>query len=350
MSETTEAAVLFELGAPLRLVELELPAPRPGQLLVDVAYSGICHTQLLEARGKRGPDRFLPHTLGHEGSGVVADVGSGVTKVRPGDGVVLSWLKGSGLDVASTVYRSDAGPVNSGAISTFMRRTITCENRVTPVPAALSLRAAALLGCAIPTGFGIVFNTARVEPGATVAVYGLGGIGLSAVLGARLAGASRIIAVDVVEAKLAAAIELGATDGVDASRTDVRAAIQELTEGRGVDCAIEAAGRRESMESAFRSTRYNGGMCVLAGNLPAGQTIAIDPMDLIRGRRILGTWGGETVPDRDIPRYARLCLSGALELEKLISHEYPLADVNVGLDELESGRLTRGVLRMTSAT
>ncbi|MFZ1988989.1 MAG: alcohol dehydrogenase catalytic domain-containing protein, partial [Alphaproteobacteria bacterium] len=155
---STLAAVLVETGKPLELLDLEIPALKPGQVLVDVAYSGVCQSQLNEISGKKGPDRYLPHVLGHEGAGVVAAIGEGVNKVRPGDRVVLSWLRGRGADVPGTVYQSKIGIVNSGAISTFMNRTVTCESRLTPLPANVPLREAALLGCAIPTGAGIVLN------------------------------------------------------------------------------------------------------------------------------------------------------------------------------------------------
>jgi S-(hydroxymethyl)glutathione dehydrogenase / alcohol dehydrogenase len=342
----TEAAVLCELKQPLKLMPLGLPELKPGQLLVEVAYSGVCHSQLLEVRGKRGPDRFLPHTLGHEGSGTVTAVGPGVTKVKPGDRVVLTWIKGAGADVPSTVYRNGHGPVNSGAISTFMRHTVTCENRVVPVPAAMPLREAALLGCAVPTGAGIVLNTAGVRPGSSVAVFGVGGIGMSAVLAADLIHAHPIIAVDVVDRKLDEARKVGATHTVNARQHDPLAAILELTGRRGVDYAVEAAGRRETMEAAFRAVRDGGGLCVLAGNLPAGEQIALNPMDLIRGKRIAGTWGGESQPDRDIPLYGALYLAGKLRLERLISHEYPLADINRAFDDLEQGQVARALIDM----
>ncbi len=347
MTRHTEAAVLFELGQPLRLVSLAIPALRSGQVLVDVAYSGVCRSQLLEVRGKRGPDRFLPHTLGHEGSGMVLDVGAGVTKVKPGDRVVLSWIRGSGADVPSTVYQSAEGPINSGSISTFMRQTVTCENRVTPVPDAMPLREAALLGCAIPTGVGIVLNTAGVRPGSSVAVFGVGGIGLSAVLAANLMNATTIIAVDVFDHKLAQASQVGATHLINARQQDSLSTILEITGGRGVDYAIEAAGRRETMETAFQAVRDNGGLCVLAGNLAGGEHISIDPFDLIKGKRIIGTWGGESQPDRDISLYANMYLAGRLKLDLLITHEYQLEDINLALDDLEQGKAGRALIDMT---
>ena len=345
----TVAAVLEELNKPLKIRELTIPDLKPGQVLVEVAYSGVCRSQLLEVRGKRGPDRFLPHTLGHEGSGTVLEVGAGVIKVKPGDRVVLSWIKGSGADVPSTVYQSAEGPINSGALSTFMRQTVTCENRVTPIPDTMPLREAALLGCAIPTGTGIILNTARVQPGSSVAVFGVGGIGLSAVLAADLVHATTVIAVDVFDHKLEQARQVGATHLINARQQDPLATILEITGGRGVNYAIEAAGQRETMETAFQAVHNNGGLCVLAGNLPHGGRISLDPFDLIRGKRIIGTWGGETQPDRDIPLYVDLYLSGKLKLDRLITHTYSLDDINQALDDLEHGKVGRALVDMASA-
>lgn len=348
MACQTEAAVLTEIGHPLHLMTLSMPDLKPGQVLVDIAYSGICRSQLLEVRGERGSDPFLPHTLGHEGSGTVIDVGPGVTKVKPGDHVVLSWIKGSGADVSSTVYQSAEGPINSGAISTFMRLTVTCESRVTPIPDAMPLREAALLGCAVPTGAGVVFNTARLRPDNSLAVFGVGGIGLSVVLAADLVRAKPIIAVDILDYKLQHARRLGATHLINGRRQDPLATILEITGGRGVDCAIEAAGRRETMEAAFQSVRDNGGLCVLAGNLPYRAHISIDPFDLIRGKRIVGTWGGETLPDRDIPMYVKQYLTGKLKVSELIADSYDLSDVNMALEDLGHGKVCRALVEMSS--
>lgn len=344
----TEAAVLTELGKPLELWDLEIPKLKPGQVLVEVAYSGLCHTQLLEARGAKGPDRFLPHTIGHEGSGTVLSVGSGVGKVKEGDRVVLSWIAGSGAVVGSTVYGGGPSKVNSGAISTFMRRTVTCESRVTKIPSDLPLREAALLGCAVPTGAGIVMNTAALPPGSSVAIFGMGGIGLSALLGAVIQRAAVIIAVDVSEEKLAQARALGATHTVNATKADPVTAILEATVRRGVDCAVEAAGKRQTMEMAFRSVRDNGGLCVLAGNLPHGESISIDPMNLIKGKRLVGTWGGESFPDRDIPIFVDLYRSGRLKLSPLIAREYPLSDINRAFEDLECGLAGRALISMAA--
>jgi len=342
----TEAAVLFEFNRPLRILTLTIPDLKPGQVLIKVAYSGLCHSQLNEVCGLKGEDKFLPHTLGHEGSGIVQDVGAEVRKVKPGDHVVLSWIKGSGADVLSTVYQSQEGPINSGAISTFMRHMVTCENRVIPIPESMPLREAALLGCAIPTGAGIVLNTARVRPGRSVAVFGVGGIGLSAVMASNLMNAGPIIGIDIFDHKLEMARKMGATHLINARVQDPLETILEITGKHGVDCAIEAAGCEEAMEVAFKSVRDGGGLCVLAGNLPSSKFISIDPMDLIKGKRIVGTWGGESQPDQDIPLYANLYLAGKLKLEALITHEYRLDEINQAFNDLGQGKVGRTLVKM----
>lgn len=346
MSDTTEAAVLTKIGDPLRIMELTIPELKPGQVLVDVTYSGVCHSQVNEVHGRRGPDPYLPHTLGHEGSGNVVKVGEGVKKVKPGDRVVLTWLKGEGADVPSTVYGSEIGPVNSGAISTFMRRTVTCENRLVPIPDSMPFREATLLGCAVPTGGGIVLNTMKVQEEDTVAVFGVGGIGMSAIASAAMQGAKVIIAVDVSDQKLERARLLGASHLIDARIQNPVDSVKEITNGKGVDFAVEAVGKREVMETAFRSVRDGGGCCVLAGNVPMGERISLDPFDLIRGKRIIGSWGGETDPDRDVESYVRFFSQGKLNLEPLITDSFPLERINEALTQLENGSVGRAMIEM----
>ncbi len=344
----TKAAVLYEIGKPLVIEELQIPEPQHGQVLVKVLYSGICHSQLNEIRGLKGDDKYLPHTLGHEGSGIVKTVGPGVRKVKPGDHVVLTWIKGDGLDAPSAIYRrSNGSVVNSGAISTFMEYSIISENRLIAISKEIPLREASLLGCAVPTGAGIVMNTAQVKPGSSVAVFGIGGIGLSAVMASSLMKADIIIAIDVFEHKLKQARQLGATHLINARQQDPLATILEITGGRGVDYAIEAAGQREAMETAFQAVRDNGGLCMLAGNLPQGECISLDPFDLIKGKRIAGTWGGESQPERDIPMFVDLYLSGKLKLDRLVTHSYSLDDINEALEDFEKGRIGRALIDMS---
>jgi len=343
----TLAAVLVNIHKPLVLLNLDFPKLIPGQVLIDIAYSGVCRSQINEIDGLKGEDKFLPHTLGHEGSGIVIDTSQDVTKVRPGDHVVLSWLKGTGLNVTSTVYQSPIGKVNSGSISTFMKSTIISENRLTVIPDSMPLREAALLGCALPTGAGIVLNNAKLQPGNSIAIFGLGGIGFSALLAAIISGAGLIIAVDVVEDKLINATLTGATHSINPLYQDVIHEIQKLTNGVGVDFSIEAAGRKQSMEFAFKSVKPNGGKCILAGNLPKDQTISIDPIDLIYGRRIVGSFGGETNTDADIPKYAEWFLSKKLPLSGMVTNEYCLNEINDAIIDLKNGGRTRTLINMS---
>lgn len=340
------AAVLEKLNSPLQLRKLKIPSLQKGQVLVKIAYTGICHTQLNELEGKKGEDKFLPHTLGHEASGTVLEIGEGITKVKPGDHVVLSWLKGKGLDVPSSQYLWNDQIVNSGAISTFMTHAIISENRVIPISKEIPLREAALLGCALPTGMGVIFNTLNVRPGKTIAIFGLGGIGMSAVLGAHLMHASKIIAVDVFEDKLKLAKELGADVTINAALCDPLSTILDLTEGQGVDYALEAAGQKKVMEAAFKSVKNKTGVCAIAGNLKHDERIEINPFDLILGKKIIGTWGGESNIDQDVAFYSSLIHKNKINLSPLISEEFELKDIMNAIDKLKSGKIIRGLIKI----
>lgn len=327
----------------LRVEELIVAPPGFGQVLVDMRASGICQTQLLEVRGKKGEDRFLPHLLGHEGAGVVRAVGEGVTKVAPGDTVLLSWIKGSGADVRGGQYQMGDTVCHAGPLVTFAEQVVVSENRVTRIVSGLPFEEAALLSCAVATGAGMVFHTARLLPGQTIAIFGAGGVGCAAMQAATLLRASRIFCVDVSEEKLAIARTHGATDPVLASEDSV-AKIREMTGGIGVDYAIDASGHPAAMENAHRVVKTGGGMAIIAGNPAHGATISIDPFALIQGKRLIGTWGGETVPDRDFPRLADLAARRLFNLSALISHRVTLEEVPSALAAMEKGLVTRAVL------
>jgi S-(hydroxymethyl)glutathione dehydrogenase/alcohol dehydrogenase len=340
----TRAAVLVELNQPLVVAELEVPALKKGQVLVEVLFSGVCHTQLLEMRGLCGPDKFLPHALGHGGVGRVLEVGPGVTKVKKDRKVVLSWMKGGGLDGGPVKFKWGAQDVGAGPIATFMSAAVISENRVSPLEDdRIPMRQAAILGCAAPTGFGLVFNTLRAQAGRSLAVFGLGGIGLCAVAAARVAGLRRVVAVDPRRDRLEVALAMGATnvlDAADAVPIELRA-----LEPRGFDYAIEATGSPAVMSQALECVRAQGGMAVIAGNARFGETLELDPHHFNQGKRLLGSWGGDNDPDRDFPEYARLVAGKKVDLSPLTSAVYPLSRVNVALDDLEAGRALRPLLQ-----
>lgn len=340
------AAILYALDQPLRVEEVEVPRPRQGQVLVRLAYSGVCHSQLMEVRGKRGVDPYLPHLLGHEGSGVVEQVGEDVEKVRPGDAVILTWIKGLGLDPGGARYRGADCFVNAGAVTTFNEYAVVSENRCVRLPKGVPLDIGALFGCAVLTGAGIVLNAICPRPESSMLVWGTGGIGLSAVMAARLCGCEKIIAVDVRGDPLDLAQEFGATHTINARQEDVQRRIREIAGEAGVDFAVEAAGRAHTIEQAFQAVRKGGGLCVFASHPPAEERICLNPHDLISGKQIRGSWGGESQPDTDIPRLAELYRNGRLPLERLISHRYPLEQVNSALEALEEGALGRGLIEL----
>jgi S-(hydroxymethyl)glutathione dehydrogenase/alcohol dehydrogenase len=341
----TEAALLVRTGEPLELAELELPALKPGQALVEIAYSGACGTQVMEWRGQKGEDKWLPHCLGHEGSGAVLECGTAVTRVKPGDKVVLSWLKGGGIEAGGATYQWQGRTVNAGAVTTFQRHAVVSENRLTRLPNDMPMDIAILLGCAAPTGMGVIFNVTKVRPGESVAVFGTGGIGLNACMGAAFAGAMPIIAIDPSAERRRLATSFGATHVIDPTETDVLAEIRKIVPG-GVDAAIEATGIPAVMAQALNATRSQGGRAVVIGNAKHGSSLTLDPSVFNQGKSLHGTWGGDSVPDRDYSRYGRLLASGRFDARALLSAPYSLARANDALTDLAAGRVGRPLIDM----
>src|SRR5689334_6850866 len=297
----TRAAVLVALNQPLVLADIELPASLDaGQVLVKVLYSGICGSQLGEMDGAKGEDKFLPHLLGHEGVARVLAIGPGVRHVKVGDTVVMHWRKGRGIEAAPPKYVWDGRTVNAGWLTTFNEYAVVSENRLTPIPADSDLEVAALYGCAVTTGFGVVLNNAKLKIGESVAVYGSGGVGLNIVQAAALVSAYPIIAVDLHDAKLRLALELGATHVINASREDAVKAIAAIAGADGVDCFVDNTGQPSVIETGYRLTKPQGRV-VLVGVPRKGNDIHISSLPLHFGKGLAGSHGGEAMPEADIP-------------------------------------------------
>ncbi len=341
----TQAAILVETGKPLVMADLEIPPLKPGQVLVEIAYSGACGTQVMEWRGDKGEDKWLPHCLGHEGTGTIVEVGAAVTKVKHGDAVVLSWIKGTGIEAGGAVYEWGAKKVNAGGVTTFQRHAVVSENRLTPLPNGLPLETAVLLGCAAPTGMGAVLNVLAVRPGDSVAIFGTGGIGLNACMAAAFAGATRVIGVDPNPTRRALARQFGATDVLDPAAAEIVSEIRRLAPG-GVDFAVEATGLPSVMEQAINATRMQGGRAVVIGNARQGAMLSLNPGVLNQGKSLLGTWGGDSVPDRDYPRFGRLLASGRFPIGNLISKAYPLSAATRALEDLAAAAVGRPLIAM----
>jgi len=343
-----QAAVLEASHQPLELREVTFPGPlQPGQVVVRVLYSGVCGKQLEEIEATKGPDPFLPHLLGHEGSGVVLDIGPGVRKVAPGDKVVLHWLKGSGIDAVTPLYLRGDQRVNAGWVTTFNELAVVSENRVTKVPEATDMATACLLGCAVTTGVGVVLNELNLKPGQSVAIFGCGGVGLNAIQGAVLAGCDPIIAVDPSPASRDLAAQMGATHLLDPSTQDPIREVKQLTHGKGADAVVVAVGNATAVEVAIECSGIPGTV-ILAG-VPPATPIRVDPFAIHCQRTLRGSYGGGTNPDRDISAYLGLHAQGRLKLKELIFGEFPLEQINLGIESLRSGQPGRCVIKMPHA-
>ena len=368
-SESTriQAAVLDGNGT-ISIENVDLAAPGPGEVRVQIAAAGVCHSDLHVTTGAW--DVPAPVVLGHEGSGVVTAVGADVDDLEPGDHVVLSWVPGCGecracqagrpaqcslvasvVATGGTLYDGTTRLSNErGQIHHYLGVSSYAEQVVVPRSGAIKVRKdapledIAIVGCAIATGVGAVRNTADVQPDSTVAVIGCGGVGLACIQGARLAGASRIVAVDVVAEKLDLARKLGATDTVDASTVeDVVAALREVLPD-GYDYIFDAIGKIATTEQAIAALGL-GGAAVIVGLPPAGERASFDPLALAEAdQRILGSNYGSAVPERDIPQLVDEVMAGNLDLASMISGRRPLAEAAAALDDLASGHALRQLL------
>ena len=368
MTINLNAAVFVGPGQALEVQELQLPSdPGPSEVLVRLAASGVCHSDLHVVNGEWGSP--APMVLGHEGAGIVEAVGEGVDAVSVGDRVILSWTPACGrcdfcvagrpalCNLANeTAYRHvffDGGtrlsrgddPVHSFlAVGSFGEYAMVPASGAIPIRADAPLAQAALVGCAVTTGVGAVTNTAHVEAGSTVLVIGCGGVGLNIVQGARLVGASTIIAADTNDDKLSLARSFGATHTVDSKTSDLVTSVQDLTGGRGVEYAFEAIGLAKTIELAYESTA-RGGTTVVVGQVAEGVKISIDPFVMSdQEKRIIGSNYGSCRPSIDFPKIIDLYMNGRLKLDEMVTSRIPLSGVNDALEEMTKGKGIRTVI------
>ena len=346
MTTIFKAAVLRKTGQPLSIENLVVPKIQYGQVLVQIQYSGVCRSQLMEVSGKRGEDNFLPHLLGHEGVGRVLEVGSGVTKVKNGDDVIVGWIKGNGINASNPFYFSENGSkINAGAVTTFSEMTVVSENRVCLKPKDLEQEISVLFGCSFLTGAGLVFNEVTPKKNDAVLILGLGGVGLAALLSSIQINPGKIIVADRSSKKRLIAKELGAKIVLDSNAKDFIEAVKSVSQG-GVDIAYECAGFIESIETAFECIKEGGGRLIFASHPSSGQKIKLDPFDLIKGKFLQGSWGGNSSPDRDIPRFTEIMKNQLSYLHKLIGKKYSLEDINIALEDLENGETAKPLIDM----
>jgi S-(hydroxymethyl)glutathione dehydrogenase / alcohol dehydrogenase len=362
-----EAAVLEEFGAPLRVQELELEGPRAGEVLVRLEACGVCHTDMYTASGA-DPSGYAPAVLGHEGGGVVDQVGEGVTLVQPGDHVVTLFSPQCGecvhclsprtniclairdeqnqghLPDGTTRFSRDGEPIRHFmGTSTFAEATVMPEIALARIDPEAPLDRACLFACGLSTGLGAAINTAKVEPGSTCAVFGGGMVGLGAVAGCRLRGAERIIAVDLSEERLQLARGQGATDTVVGGQDAVEQVL-EITGGFGADYTFEATGNVQVMRQAVEAARMGWGLCTVAGVAGKGETLDVVPRLLITGRRVAGSSFGGVKGRDQVPEFVRLYLEGEIDVDAFVSHKLTLDEVNRGFELMEAQDGIRSVI------
>ena len=361
-----KAAVMYRRNDPLQVEEVELSEPGLNEVSVRFAASGVCHSDLHHWRWEMGSP--LPLILGHEGAGVVTKTGAGVTRIKPGDHVIIAFgakcgecfycLRGEpnlcvpedGADPIETAYASNRFRGNGNRVfqfqnvSSFSQESIVPANNAVVIPRGVPLECAALVACGVTTGVGAVINTAEVEVGSTVLVIGTGGVGLNVIQGARIAGAARIIAADLLDNKLELAREFGATHAINAGREDVIQRAKELSGGRGVDYAFEVIGLEKTLTQAYESLR-KGGTAVLVGVSAPETTMQFSQLAMMRtGRSIIGCFYGSNQHHVDFPKMIDLYRHGKLKLDELISRRFALDEINESFRALEAGEVARGVI------
>jgi len=340
-----KAAILAQSRQPLVIDEIALPgALDAGQVLVKVLYTTICGAQINEIDAVKGPDKFLPHLLGHEASAQVIEIGSGVMSVKPGDTVVLHWRPSQGIQSRTPAYSWRGKKLNAGWVTTFNDYAVISENRMTVIPAEFDLKIAPLFGCAVTTAAGVINNDAHLNIGESVVIFGVGGVGLNLVQFAQLAGGNPIVAVDLLDHKLEMARARGATHSINAAQTkDVVTAIRAIVGDRGPDKVIETTGVKQVIEMAYDLTHPDG-TCVLVG-VP-NEKVSIYTLPIHFNKVLTGSHGGDARPHVDIPRLIRLVKAGRLSFDGLITHEYPLDEINAALEKVRSGTAGRVLLQV----
>jgi Zn-dependent alcohol dehydrogenase len=343
-----KAAILENIDASLAIADVELTDLTFGQVLVKVLASGICGAQLLEIGGHKGNAKFVPHLLGHEGCGIVEEVGVGVTRVKKGDKVVMHWRKGEGIesDFPSYVYKGTI--IQSGKITTFSEYSIVSENRVTPVPQDTPNELCALLGCGLSTALGTINEEAELKFGESIIIVGAGGLGVNLIKAAKLASAYPIVAIDIHDHKKEVALQLGAHLYINAQKENISDALQEAFGIREVDVIVETSGNKKAVESTL-PLLAGSGRYIMVGQPKPGESIELTNAHHMfggEGKLIKATQGGQFSPSKDIPRYIRLHKAGILNVDNVITHRVSLGEINDAIDLVRKGQASRILIEM----
>ena len=344
-----KAAVLVETNQPLVVAELQMPDLLSyGQVHVNLHYSGICGAQINEIEGAKGPDKFLPHLLGHEGSGVVQRVGPGVKTVEPGDHVVLHWRPSDGIQAEPAKYSWGGETVNAGWVTTFNDEAIISENRLTVIPKDFDLSLAPLFGCAVTTAVGVINNDAQLKIGQSIVIFGVGGVGLNIAQAAQMVCGNPIIGVDIVDSKLQHAQNWGVNYGFNSATTpDLKERVLKLVGRGGADVVVDTTGRPRVIELAYDLTHADG-RTILVGVPRKGDNVNIYTLPLHFNKILTGSHGGSAVPHVEIPRLISLVNQGRMKLEGQFTHEFTLTKINDAFAALRSGAAGRVLITMVN--
>ena len=339
-----KAAILVESRKPLVIADIDLPTKLEfGQVLVKICYSGVCGSHINEIDAAKESDKFLPHLLGHEGSGIVEKIGEGVTTVKVSDHVVLHWRKSSGVESVTPRYFWNGKKLNAGRITTFNEKAIVSENRLTVIPSNFDMRTAPLFGCEVTSGFGIVNNDAKVKIGQSVLIFGVGGIGLNVAQASSMVSAYPIVGIDIHKHKIDMGKKFGLTHGITTDSNNLKKEIYSIIGDKGADITVDTTGNTKVIEQAYELTASDG-KTILAG-VPKDK-ITIYSLPLHFKKILTGSHGGDSIPDVEIPRYIRLIDKKKMTLDNMITDEFKLTEINNAIDLLRSGKAGRIVIKM----
>lgn len=339
-----KAAVLSEINKPLIISEVETTGLKVGQVLVRILVSGLCGAQLQEISGLKGNSKFTPHLLGHEGCGVVEDIGPGVTKVKLGDKVVMHWRKGDGIESDFPNYIYEGKKMSSGKVTTISEYSVVSENRLTKVPDDTPNELCALLGCGLTTALGVINNDAKIKFGESLMIIGCGGVGLNLIQGGKLANASPIYCMDIIEEKKDLCLSLGADKYVNTLSTNIDSDMNN----EKFDVIIDTTGNPDVIKKTIKYLSNNG-RYILVGQPKPGEDLIIPNGNLMfngNGITVKASQGGQTSPNEDIIRYIKLHKIGAINISKIITNRFKLSEINEAITMLRSGKCGRIMIEM----
>ena len=334
-----KAAVLFKQKKPLKVIAVNHDCNlEKGQVLVKLYYSGICGSQIGEINGVKGKDNYLPHFLGHEGTGEVLSIHKSVKKIKKGDKVILHWKKGSGINSNPPTYHLKNTKINAGWVTTFNHYAIVSENRITKIPKGISYREGVLFGCAITTAYGVVYNDAKIKPNDNLLIIGAGNLGLSMVVFAKIIGVKKIVVIDKNKKKLQLAKKFGSSHGIEFKNDhDLKKNLIKIFKDKFPNKIIENTGNKSMIQESYTNYLNKEGTLILVGVPNSKEKIRINTLALHLGKKIVGSFGGSINPSNDIMRIKKI-LNKKFKIKNLLGNTYPLSDINKAIENMSSGK------------